>query len=516
MRQRIVFVVLLFLSGLFLAAQTIDTVKVPGVPPEGSGGVKYPGLAANSRGDVMVVFRNKNRNMMYYFKKKSGGGTAEPEKIPGTFTETIHSSHCTLVATADDHFHAVWNSDLEPKGMFYSEFDIAAETWGPVTQLSEVESRYPLILLNPVNGDLAIVTILRFTGNDVVSVYFRRGGHGSWSAPLDISRGAWVNQSQGCFDEEGYLYLAYREEIRGGEESYFVKVVLLKAGSDGTYQRLASYDVTRAYPGYHFLPSIAATNGKGMVSFAWTQKKSYYYVPFTRSGDTLTYDASKAIAVADAPTKPWFRFYSKALAHGDEIFYVYTDMQFTLNLMRWKDGQWLNTQPIALMSEPLNKFPFQVYAEPNFGFYTVWFWEAARGDGVTSYCLYNLPKPRIGAPLNVQAQKVAERSFFHAIPAYSVTWEANPVNAENDIVVTGYRVYRRPAAGGSWTQVGQPDKDTLHFVDANGVTAASDFVYGISAVNDENQESAIEPSSAGGAGLENAPARDGDRRERVQ
>lgn len=516
MRQRIAFGVLLFLSGLFLAAQTIDTVKVPGVPPEGSGGVKYPGIAANSRGDVMVVFRNKNRNMMYYFKKKGGGGTAAPEKLPGTFSETIHSSHCTLVATADDHFHAVWNSDLEPKGMYYSEFDIASERWGAITRLSDVESRYPLLLLNPVNGDLAIVTILRFPGNDVVSVYFRRAGQGAWSAPMNISQGAWVNQSQGCFDEEGYLYLAYREEIRGGEESYFVKVVLLKAGSDGKYQRLSSYDVTRAYPGYHFLPSIAATNGQGMVTFAWTQKKSYFYVPFTRSGDTLSYDASKAIAIADAPTKPWFRFYSKALAHGDEIFYVYTDMQFTLNLMRWRDGQWLTPQPIALMNEPLNKYPFQVYSERNFGFYTVWFWEAARGDGVTSYCLYNLPKPRIGAPLNVQAQKVAERSFFHAIPAYSVTWEANPVNAENDIVVTGYRVYRRPAAGGAWMQVGQADKDTLHFVDASGITAASDFVYGVSAVNDEDQESSIEPSAAGSAGLEKAPARGDDRRERVQ
>jgi hypothetical protein len=515
MRQRIAFVVLLLLSGLFLAAQAIDTVKVPGVPPDGSGGVKYPGIAANSRGDVMVVFRNKNRNMMYYFKKK-GGGSVGPEKIPGTFEETIHSSHCTLVATADDHFHAVWNSDLEPKGMFYSEFDIASERWGAITRLSDVESRYPLILLNPVNNDLAIVTILRFTGNDVVSVYFRRAGQGSWSSPLNISQGAWVNQSQGCFDEEGYLYLAYREELRSGEESYFVKVVLLKAGSDGQYQKVSSHDVTRAYPGYHFLPSIAATSGKGMLTFVWTQKKSYYYVPFTRSGDTLTYDAAKAIAVADAPTKPWFRYYSKALAHGDEIFYVYTDMQFTLNLLRWKDGQWLTPQPIALMNEPLNKFPFQVYAEPNFGFYTIWFWEAEKGDGVTSYCLYDLPKPRIGAPLAVKAEKVAERSFFHAIPAYSVTWAANPINAENDIVVVGYRVYRRPAGGGSWTRVGQADKDTLRFVDVNGVTAASDFVYGVSAVNDEDQESAIEPSSASGVGLDAASARLDGRREREQ
>jgi hypothetical protein len=32
MRQRIASVLLLLLSGLFLAAQAIDTVKVPGVP----------------------------------------------------------------------------------------------------------------------------------------------------------------------------------------------------------------------------------------------------------------------------------------------------------------------------------------------------------------------------------------------------------------------------------------------------------------------------------------------------
>ena len=492
MRLRLGFAVFLLGFCFALTAQTIDTVSVPGVPPAGSGGVKYPGIAANSRGDVMVVFRNKKNNMMYYFKKKSGGGTLDPVSIPGTFSETIHSSGVTLVASADDHFHAVWNSDLKPLGMFYAEFDIASERWGAITQLSDVESRYPLILLNPVSGDLAAVTILRYSGTDRVSVFIRRSGQSQWTDPIDISQGAWVNQVQGCFDEEGYLYLAYREELHGDEELYFVKVVLLKQGSDGSYQKVSSYDMTRSYASFHFLPSIAVTNGKGMITFAWTKKSGYYYVPFERNGDSLTFDASHATEVADAPIRPWFQFYSKAMAHGDEIFYVYTDMQFTLNLLRYKDGQWLTPQPVALMNEELNKFPFQLYAEPNFGVYTIWFWENDKGDGVTSYCLYNLPKPRIGAPLNVRALKDCERSLFQSFPVYVVEWDANPVNAENGITIAAYKVYRRPRSGGNWFQAGSVAGSVLKFVDFAGVTAASDFVYGVSAVNEKNQESSIQ------------------------
>jgi len=111
---------------------------------------------------------------------------------------------------------------------------------------------------------------------------------------------------------------------------------------------------------------------------------------------------------------------------------------------------------------------------------------------VTSYCLYNLPKPRIGAPLNVRALKDSERSLFQSFPVYVVEWDANPVNAENGITIAAYRVYRRPRSGGNWFQAGSVAGSVLKFVDFAGVTAASDFVYGVSAVNEKNQESSIQ------------------------
>jgi len=485
----------MIIFGFFLSAQTIDTFSVPGVPPSGSGGVKYPGIAANSRGDVMVVFRNKNNRMMYYFKKKNGGGTPSPVSIPDSAPSTIHSSGATLVASADDHFHTLWNSDAAPSplGVYYAEFNIQTEQWGSVTRLSSVNSRDPLLLLNPVSGDLAAVTIRRFSnGADEVDVFIKKSGQSQWEEPINISQGAWVGHLQACFDEEGYLYLAYREEMNSEEELYFIKAVLIKRGSGGNYQKISSHDITRQSPGWHFLPSIAATGGKGIVTFVWTQKATYYHVPFQRNGDTLTFDGSHFISTASAPVNPWFRYYSKAIAHGDEIFYVYTDNGFSLKMLRYKDGQWITPQPVQLMAEMLNKFPFQLYADPNSGVYTIWFWENDNGDGVTSYCLYNLPKPKIGAPVNVQALKTIERSFFHSIPVYVITWEANPLNTENNIAITAYKIYRRTRSGGTWTLAGSVSGTTLKFVDKTGITSASDFVYGVSAVNDKDQESPIQ------------------------
>jgi hypothetical protein len=493
MRLRFGLVIFILISGFFLSAQTIDIFNVPGVPPAGSGGVKGPGMAVNSRGDVMVVFRNKKQKTMYYFEKKNGGGTPEPVSIPGTPGDVIHTSVTTLVASADDHFHALWNSDLEPKGMFYAEFDIQSERWGTVTRLSFVESRDPQLLLNPQTGDLAAVTLLRIPGaNDKIALYIRKFGQSQWSAPLDISQGAWVGHLQACFDEDGYLYLVYREEMHTEEELYFIKAVLVRKNTDGNYQKVSAQDITHLNPGWHFLPSIAATGRKGIITFVWTQKDSYYYVPFERTGDSLVFDPSRFIAIATAPTRPWFRFFSKTIAHGDEIFYVYTDMKFSLKLLRYKNGQWLNSQPVALMNDSLNKFPFQLFSEPNSGFYAIWFWENDRGDGVSSYCFYNYPKPRIGAPLNVRALKTIERSFFQSFPIYVVDWEANPANQENNITITAYKVYRRPRSGGSWTQAGSVAGTVFRFIDYAGITSASDFVYGVSAVNDKNQESSIQ------------------------
>jgi hypothetical protein len=163
-----------------------------------------------------------------------------------------------------------------------------------------------------------------------------------------------------------------------------------------------------------------------------------------------------------------------------------------LKLLRWKDTQWLDSAPIALQDVSINKWPYNIYVEPSIGLLAIWFIEDGMGDGHTYYCIYNYPKPKIGAPVSVTYKKMLLRSFFRGYWIYGVTWENNPVNIEKNITVVKYNIYRRIKWTANWQLAGSVDGTVFSFADKNGITAGSDFEYGVAAVNDKNAESRIE------------------------
>ena len=126
------FLVFLGLTAI-LCAQTIDQFQVPDVPPAGNGGVKFPSIASNSRGDIMVIFRNKNQSIMYYFKKKSSGAITEAALPGATGNDVLWTS---VVSTADDNFHATWGIQTGPIGVYYADFNISNEQWAAPLRLS--------------------------------------------------------------------------------------------------------------------------------------------------------------------------------------------------------------------------------------------------------------------------------------------------------------------------------------------------------------------------------------------
>ena len=492
MSKKSVFILLLLGTVLVLSAQTIDQFQVPDVLPVGSGGVKFPSIASNSRADIMVVFRNKNKSIMYYFKKKADGATTQLSILGATGNDVLWTS---VASTADDNFHAVWGIQSGSVGVYYADFDIASETWTTPIRLYSLPAEDMHLRVNPVNNDIVVCTVLRAaTLAKNVFVIFRKNGQTTWTNEINISsqtRSATNPYVQ--FDEGGDLHVVYKEDRGDASDDLILKVALVKRDANNNYILADRKWATSNYTGYHFLPSIAVTNNKGMMTFMWQQQAGYYYLPYERSGDLLVFDQKNVTRITAAPLLPQWMYWSKAIAHGDEILFTYLDTQHKLKLLRWKDSQWLDSQPIALESTEINKWPYNIYVDPNIGLLAVWFIEDGAGDGHTYYCIYNYPKPTIRPPVNVTYEKTMERSLFRGYWMVAVKWADNPYNIEKKITVVKFNIYRR-AKGSSalWALAGSTAGTVFSFADKNGITATSNYEYGVTAVNEKNIESRIQ------------------------
>ena len=184
-------------------------------------------------------------------------------------------------------------------------------------------------------------------------------------------------------------------------------------------------------------------------------------------------------------------FVSKAIAHGDEIMYTYFDLQHKLKLLRWKDGQWIDSQPIALEDDEINKWPYNIYADPNIGLLTTWFIEGDQGVGHGYYCIFHYPKSAVSSPINIAFAKKLEQNMFRKKIFYEVTWQNNPNNIANNVTIVKFNIYRRVSGGGSWALAGSAEGTESIYLDANEITANSNFEYTVTAVNDKEEESSI-------------------------
>jgi hypothetical protein len=490
--KKIVFALILLGLALIVSAQSIEQFQVPDVLPVGSGGVKFPAIASNSRADIMVVFRNKNQSIMYYFKKKVNGAITQVALPGATGNDVLWTS---VASTADDNFHAVWGLQSGAVGVYYADFDIASEKWTTPIRLYSQHSEDMHLRINPVNNDIVVCTVLRAaTLAKNIFVIFRKNGQTTWTNEINISsqtRSATNPYAQ--FDEGGDLHVVYKEDRGDASDDLILKSALVKRDANNNYSLVDKKWATSDYKGYHFLPSIAATNNKGMMTFMWQQQAGYYYLPYERSGDTMVFDQKNVTRIAAAPLLPQWMYWSKAIAHGEEILFTYLDTQHKLKLLRWKDTQWIDSQPIALQDASINKWPYNIYADPNIGLLAVWFIEDGIGDGHTYYCIYNYPKPTIRPPVNVTYEKIRERSLFRGYRLYAVKWADNPYNIEKKIKVVKFNIYRRVEGSyDKWLLAGSVAGTVFVFADKNGITASSNFEYAVTAVNEKNIESRIQ------------------------
>ena len=95
-------------------------------------------------------------------------------------------------------------------------------------------------------------------------------------------------------------------------------------------------------------------------------------------------------------------------------------------------------------------------------------------------------------PVNISTYTVINKAFLYHEYINRLTWESNPQN-QGQFTITKYRIYRKSAGENdtSFVQISEVDASQTEFLDRNlpSQEAAESYIYGVSSVDDEDNES---------------------------
>jgi len=119
-------------------------------------------------------------------------------------------------------------------------------------------------------------------------------------------------------------------------------------------------------------------------------------------------------------------------------------------------------------------------------------WIEPTGVFLTTISVDPYAKIRIRSVSNLNVAKIVERSFFKNYVLNALTWTANPENTEKGIPVSFHRIYRKGRAedDSKWTRIAEVAGNVYSYNDRD-ITAASDYVYAVTCVDDQEHESKI-------------------------
>jgi hypothetical protein len=488
MKKILVLSILLFIA-LSAWSQT-PALKVYQVTPDSdTTNNRCASIASNSKGDIMVVWRNSYRGMKYYFKKNAAttGALAEIPNEPYPESEGYKIQWTSVRATWDNVFHVVWcNSGPEGGGINYATFDPTTEQWTNPQKITSGWTEDVHLRVSPLNGDLALIWCWYNGGIKYIYVQFKMGGTGAWTNQQIISS-KWATNAMSSFDEEGYLYIAWKTDSADLKD-LIPAFSMLKKDTNNTYKYLGKV-IINDYHGWFFLPSVAVVEKKGILTAAYESMNNFSYFSFERTGDTITkIDAIKPVT---ASPRRW-DFNSIAMPYGEEILYTYKTPSTGINMLKYKDGAFLNEPAIDLNNNMGSYWLYDSQEDPNIGVLSAWStWEE---PNKIFYSVWENPILKVkNAILKSIPVKIVLRSFFRMRYIYPIVWENNPFNVEKQVVVTKFNVYRRKAASSdNWTQIGSVPftTDTTEFSYADkDVTASSNFEYSVTCVDNLGNES---------------------------
>ncbi len=482
--RRLVSLAIFLGVALSLPAQGFD-VTIRRMTPEGlSSNQKFPLIAENAEGERIYVYRGSDRKSHYFYYKDgtwTGGAI-----IPGspTYDDYWFSD---IVVDSTGTFHYV--SEDADAALYYGYFQDGA--W---VAMRKVLIRHEATLGLAVRSDDTLVLGSAFktqspkgVTKDVI-IGFKPKLAATFANFMNITRDHESSTMVDvAVDSEDNTWVVYKGGLmQGSTETMQAILVVLDKTNKEIYWKNVSGEPAPAYCWY---PSIAFNaEGKAMVSWMMSQKRFYY----SRFFDPATEKWAEVTEITSGPLRPWPTMYNKVISGGSDFYWVGVDGDRMVVLYKYdpEDNKW--TFVTKLSSVAANWCSAYVSGE---NLYVSW--DAIAQPTVcyltTVSDIFPPPPIMVQSVSNLVVERKFERSFFSGYHFNVLTWEANPLNTEEGIIIAAQHVYRkeRTAEATQWTQVSVLAGDVYTFLD-NNVPTGSDYVYAVTCVDSNGNESPIE------------------------
>ena len=312
-----------------------------------------------------------------------------------------------------------------------------------------------------------------------------------------------------AIDAKDNVWVVYKGAyIKGSEET--LQATLL--GLNKSYEQSYFKNVSGQEGAWCWYPRVAV-NSDGLIMVTWmmSQQQMFFYRLYDSNTDKWT----EVKPLIGGPMTPWCTMYNKILVRGSDFYWIGLSGDRSVKLYKYdaEKGEWSKLADIsgggvnwcsATNGADSILISYDSLAEP-----TSCYLATVTADFK--------PIIRIQPVANLKVEKHVERGFFHGYTLNALTWEANPINTDNQIVIAAQRVYRklRSEDASKWTLLTELAADVRSYEDRN-VPAGSDYVYAVTCVDDKGIESPIIDEGQGASATAGISERrfDVDRKDR--
>jgi hypothetical protein len=444
---------------------------------------KFPVIAQNENGEQIYVYRAGDRNAHYFYYKngKWGGGGQIPNSP--TFNDYWFSD---IVTDSEGTFHFICED--ADKSLYYAYFKNGE--WAP---MRKVLVRHEATLALAVRSDdtLVLVSALKTVGKKGITKDVILG----FKPKLATNFSNFVNITQDpesstmvdvAVDAKDNTWVVYKGAfIEGGLETLqAVLVVRDKANKEIYWKNVSGHE----YPAYCWYPTLSLdVDGNAMVSWELSQARLYY----ARYYNAATEKWSEIVPITTGPTQPWPTMYNKLISQGSDFYWIGVNGSRIVTLYKYNpdNNSWSHIADLSKVAanwcsacvagEDL-LVSWDSLAQPTACYLT------------TVSGIFPPPPIKVQSVSNLVVERKDERSFFHGYSFNVLTWEPNPINTEEEIIIAAHHVYRkdRTADSTQWTRIVVLAGNVYTYVD-NNIPSDSDYVYAVTCVDSNGNESPI-------------------------
>ena len=465
------------------AAVVAETIKLT---PEGEQNWRHPGVAEDSRGNRLVIFRGPEGSKYYYVYCPKNGTWSAPAIIANGDQPLLDNSlYAQIVVDSYDRFHCTWE---DADAQVYATFKDGV--WTTPMKI-EVWGRYDLISSAlGVRSDDSIVTAHCAVQGYSKEIHMQSKGKNDayFSDPFNVTRDDKEGSTQPCIaiDKNDNTWMVWKSDLLLPDVDE--NLVIYLAAYDRDFRDVGDWIRLSSSPAWSFVPQIAI-NSEGRIMTTWAfpsggNYSSRYYDPAT---ETLSEQILLGTGMVLAP---WHTFFHRLVSHDKDFYSAVTVpgrsvpvMKFNADTSKWEE--------IYRLPEGVEMLG--MYAGYDKLLIAWNNWIEPTGVYLTTIGISPWMKIRIRSVSNLDVEnRVIERSFFKSYHLNTLTWTANPENTDKGITVTAHRIYRKNRADDDtqWTKIAEVAGTVFSYNDRY-VASDNDFVYSVTCVDAQDHESKI-------------------------